>query len=96
MDILRDSSPQKSPHELNMEIDISDNEAEMLISENIDDDLRIVVEKTGTQEITMSNKKQGSRILTNMTSHETNFQVIEQIKNLFSSRSGFTGSQYVG
>ena len=82
-DILQDSSPPNSPHEVNMEIDISDNEAEMLISENIDDDLRIVVDKTGTQEITISNKEQGSRILTNTTSHETNFQVIEQIQNLF-------------
>ena len=32
VDTLRDSLPLNSPHEINMEIDISDNEAEMLIS----------------------------------------------------------------
>ena len=50
--ILRDNLSYDKPHEVNIEIFISDNKDEMLISEKIDDDLRI--DKTKIQGITIS------------------------------------------
>jgi hypothetical protein len=84
-DILRDNLPSDTPHELDMDVHILNIEAEMLISENIQDDSRIVADKTGVQEVMTSDNSENSRRLNNTRSHETNFQAFELVKKIFAT-----------
>ena len=92
-DILRDVSLEMecTTSERNMDIDISfEDQVHQLFSSDIDEDLRIIVDETGTEEVKTFNNNLGSRTLktVDMTgvernSHENKSRLTEQLKVLF-------------